>query len=364
MQINRETIEELAIGGLILGAGGGGSKELGLQAAYASLEYGEPRMIPIDQLKDDDIVVTISGVGSPASNGAYIDNSYYDRILEILTKELGQQPAALIPSEMGGASSFGPFIAAAINDIPILDAACNGRAHPLGTMGSMGLNETKGFRTIQVAMGGDLSKDQLVEITARGSVPDTASLVLSTAIRAGGLVVVARNPVPVRYIRDNAAIGCYSQSLNVGRAHARGKTGMDKIKNVADVLGGKILCQGEINGYQLETRNGLDIGGFNICSDKTYSIKFWNEYMAIDSDGERLYTFPDYMMTFDLETGYPITTANVTEARRVAVVTAPCSNLLLGGGMYESSGYKAVEEAIGIPMLPYVQDLVAKTKNY
>ena len=360
MTITREMIEEFAIGGLILGAGGGGSKEMGLSAGYAALEYGEPRMIPVEELKDDDIVVTISGVGSPASKGAYIDNSYYNRILEMITEELGQKPAALIPSEMGGSSSFGPFIASAINGIPALDAACNGRAHPLGTMGSMGLNETKGYRTVQVAMGGDQSTDHLVEMTAKGSVPDTASLVLSAAIRAGGLVVVARNPVPVKYVREKAAVGCYSHSLKVGKAHMSGTTALEKITNVAEVLDGRILCQGEIRDYKLETRNGLDVGGFSVHSDKTYKVSFWNEYMAIDSEGERLYTFPDYMMTFDLETGEPITTANIAEGIKVAIVTAPRSSLILGGGMYEASGYRAVEEATGLPMLPYVQDLITR----
>ncbi|MBP1920126.1 DUF917 family protein [Youngiibacter multivorans] len=360
MTLDRKTIEELATGGVILGAGGGGSKEMGLKAGLASFEYGEPRMIQVDKLEDSDMVVTISGVGSPASKGAYIENSYYNKIIEILTEELGQKPAALIPSEMGGSSSFGPFIASAINGIPVLDAACNGRAHPLGTMGSMGLNETKGYKTIQVAMGGDPAADHMIEMTAKGSVPDTASLVLATAIRAGGLVVVARNPVPVKYVKEKAAVGCYTHSLEVGKAHMAGKTAMEKIKNVADALGGKILCQGEINSYMLETRNGLDVGGFIVNDGKEYSIKFWNEYMAIDCEGERLFTFPDYMMTFELEKGEPITTANITEGISVAVVTAPRTSLILGGGMFEASGYKAVEDAIGIPMLPYVQDLVNK----
>lgn len=360
MTIDRKTIEELATGGVILGAGGGGSKEMGMKAGLASLEYGEPKMIPIDELGDGDIVVTISGVGSPASKGAYIENSYYNRIIELITKELGQKPAALIPSEMGGSSSFGPFIASAINGIPILDAACNGRAHPLGTMGSMGLNETKGYKTIQAAMGGDPAEDHLIEMTVKGSVPDTASLVLSTAIRAGGLVVVARNPVPVKYVKEKAAVGCYTHSLEVGRAHIAGKTADEKIQNVADILGGKVLCKGEICGYKLETRNGLDVGGFCIADNKEYSIRFWNEYMAVDSEGERLFTFPDYMMTFDLETGEPVTTANIADGIKVAVVTAPRSSLILGGGMYEASGYRAVEDAIGIPMLQYVRDLVSK----
>ncbi|MBO1265142.1 DUF917 family protein [Proteiniclasticum sp. SCR006] len=358
MKLNKENIEALALGGLILGAGGGGSSEMGKATGLESLTYGEPIMMKASELNEDDIVVTISGVGSPASTQAYVENEYYNRILEELTKELGKRPAALIPSEMGGASSFGPFIASAINGIPILDAACNGRAHPLGTMGSMGLHEKRGYQTIQVAMGGDPTKDRFIRMTASGSVGNTASLVLSAAIRAGGLVAVARNPVPASYVKEHAAIGCYSQSLSIGKAFLSGRTPDEKIGKVLEVLNGRIIRAGKILGYTLETRSGLDVGWFTMEGETELKVWFWNEYMAIEEDGKRIHTFPDFMMTFEKEEGTPLTTANIRDGIEVVLVAADRKNLLLGAGMHEASGYRAVEEALGIPVLPYVRDLI------
>ena len=363
MQLSKETMEALAMGGLILGAGGGGSMEEGLKTGFASLDYGSPTMISVEELSPEDVVVTISGVGSPASTEAYVEPNYYNRILELLTKELGQKPKALMPSEMGGASSFGPFVASAVNGIPVLDAACNGRAHPLGTMGSLGLSEKKDHRTIQVALGGDPNKDQQVELIAKGSVNHTASLVLSSAILAGGLVVVARNPVKADFVKTNAAVGCYSQSLEIGKAHLKGKTPEEKIGNVLSLLNGRVLCEGVVDTYQLETRNGLDVGSMTLSGEQEYKVHFWNEYMAIEEDGVRIFTFPDFMMTFHKETGMPLTTAMINEGMEVVLCAASRENLILGGGMREVSGYRKIEEALGIPMLNYVPEVAAKTQE-
>lgn len=358
MKIDKEIVKQMAVGSIILGAGGGGSAADGEETALSALELGAVELKSVDEFKDDDIVVTISGVGSPASKESFSTNEDYNLILKLLTEKLGRKPAALIPSEMGGSSSFGPFVAAAMNQIPILDAACNGRAHPLGTMGAMGLNEKQNYETIQAAIGGNPEKNRHIEMVATGSVSDTASLVRSAAVRAGGLVVVARNPVTVGYVKEHAAVGCYSQSIKLGKSYLEGKTADEKIKNVIDFLNGRIMCRGKITNYNLETRNGLDVGGFEIISDTKAEIAFWNEFMSVSVNGKRVYTFPDFMMTFDAETGLPVTTAEIENGKDVILTAASCKNLILGGGMYEKSSYKAVEEALEIDMFTYVKNLI------
>lgn len=359
MKITKSLVEPLAYGGLILGAGGGGSLQAGMQTALNALDFGTPEIISLEDLADEEIVVTISGVGSPASKTSYIENDDYIRALQLLEEKTKCKTGALIPCEMGGSSSFVPFLSAALNNIPILDAPCNGRAHPLGTMGSLGLSE-QNAQTTQAACGGDGKKDRHVELVVSGTVGQAASIVLSAAIQAGGLVVVARNPVPVSYIRSHAAIGAYAQSLQVGEAYLSGTTPLDKVRNVANVLQGTIIAEGVITDYRLETRNGLDVGSFTISGgNKSISMYFWNEYMALDIDGNRTFTFPDFMMTFDARTGMPFTSAEVEEGKPCYLVASKHENLILGAGMYECSAYKAVEMALGIEMVPYCLDLFA-----
>ncbi len=87
-------------------------------------------------------------------------------------------------------------------------------------------------------------------------------------------------------------------------------------------------------------------------------MHFWNEYMALEIDGERTYTFPDFMMTFDARTGLPFTSAEIEEGRPCFLAAAKRDKLILGAGMRERSGYKAVEASLGIEMLRYCGDLI------
>ncbi len=358
MIITEELLESLALGGVILGAGGGGSAQSGLKTARQALTLGTPRLLSVDEVAEDEIVVTISGVGSPASKQSYVDTNDYIRILQNLEEKTKQKTGALIPSEIGGASSFGPFICSALNNIPILDAPCNGRAHPLGTMGSLGLSE-KNAQTVQVASGGDPKENRHVEVVISGTVNQAASIVLNSAIQAGGLVAVGRNPMPVSYIKDHAAVGAYEQSMKVGNAFLSGASITEKIQNVVDVLNGSIIAEGVISDYKLETRNGLDVGSF-IIKNGTSEIQmfFWNEYMALEIDGKRHFTFPDFMMTFDAETGLPFTSAEVKNGKKCYLIAAKKENLILGAGMRERSGYEAIEKALGIDMVKYNTDLL------
>lgn len=332
----------------------------GVQGAREALNAGPVELKSVDGIDGDAIVVTISGVGSPASRTSHVEGKDYLRAVELLERKTGCRVGALIASEIGGGSSFGPFHCAAMMKLPVLDAPCNGRAHPLGTMGSLGLAE-KNAQTTHAACGGNAADHRYLEMVASGTVAQAASLVLSSAIQAGGVVAVARNPMPASYIRTHAAVGAYAQALKIGEAYLAGNTASAKVRNVADAIGGSIVAEGSISGYRLETRNGLDVGSFSIAgpgSGTTMTMHIWNEYMALDIDGQRACTFPDFMMTFDARTGMPFTSAEIEEGRPCFLVTANRDRLILGAGMREASGYRAIESALGIEMLRYCGDLV------
>ncbi|MFC4596836.1 DUF917 family protein [Cohnella hongkongensis] len=352
-------IMPLSVGGTILGGGGGGESRIGIDTARKAFESpSAPTLIQLDDLADDDLVLTISAVGAPSAEYQHIDYRDYVNVIDIFERNAGGEIKALIANEMGGISSFNPFVPSAFKGIPLIDGACNGRAHPLGTMGAMRLAE-KGYESVQAVSGGKPQTSRRVEMWTRGSIESASALVRQAAVAAGGLVVVARNPVTKRYLAENAALGCLSQSCAIGEAHMRGSTPSDKIANVLDMLGGRIVCEGAVSRLVLEIRGGLDWGRFDIVGEADrYRTYIWNEYMAVDFNGERLSTFPDLIMTFDKATGRPLTSAELSEGREVVLAVAPRSRLRLGSGMSERSGYAAIEEALQIAMVPYVQELI------
>ena len=207
MILERSDIAPLSLGAQVLGGGGGGSAEQGLRSAAAALEMGPVELIPAEALPEEALVATVSGVGAPSRGGTMYTSAHYLRALELLEQRLGQAVAAFIPSEMGGNAAFGPFLTAAARGLPLVDAACDGRAHPLGTMGSL-----------QAACGGSRDDGTYTELACSGSVATAAGLCRQAADLAGGRVAVVRNPVTTGYLLRTGALGTYTQALALGRA--------------------------------------------------------------------------------------------------------------------------------------------------
>src|SRR5690606_17691604 len=92
------------------------------------------------------------------------------------------------------------------------------------------------------------------------------------------------------------------------------------------------------------TTGGSGVGRLRIDS---YEITFWNEYMTLEINGERLATFPDLIMTLDVETGRPVVSAAVEKGKKLVIMTVPKENLLLGSTMRNSKLFKPIEKVVG-----------------
>ena len=353
MILNEEVLKHALIGGTILGGGGGGSREEGILLGREALKYGSPELMPIEVLKDEDIVVTVSAVGAPAAKDKYITGDDYVRTIELLKKISGKDIAGIITNENGGIATINGWLQSAKLGIPLIDAPCNGRAHPTGVMGSIGLHSLENYVTYQAAAGGNKENGMYTEIMTKGSIDNTAKLVRQAAIAAGGLVAVARNPVSVKYLKKNAAIGGIHHAIELGKAFYEGleESGEKAVKNVAEVLNGIILTEGTIRRFNLNTSGGFDVGSLWV---NEYELTFWNEYMTAEADGKRIATFPDLIMTFDKNTGFPVTSAEIKNGQEIIIIKADRSNLKLGSGMKDKKLFEDVEKILDKEIIKYV----------
>lgn len=360
MEIRKSDLEAIAIGGLILGGGGGGSSLEGQKIGEEAFRHTDVlKVIDVSELPANANVLTISAVGAPSATEQYVKAEDYLTVIDLLEKVEGVKVDALITNEMGGGSSFNAFIPSVLKNIPMLDVSCNGRAHPLGTMGAMGLSENNEFITTQTAVGGNPQHQKHIEMVVKGTVPKTSNLVRQAAVEAGGLVVVARNAVSKEYIEQHAALGSLTQSLELGKRFLAAKSFEEKITAIITFLGGKVACRGKVTDLHLEMEGGLDKGSFIINEEEEKHILYiWNEYMALEKNGVRQATFPDLLMTFDEETSLPVTSAEIKDGQNICVIQVPYKHLLLGAGMKERTGYERIEETLSIEMLSFVGDLL------
>ena len=349
-RIDDDWVEAAVLGGGILGGGGGGSIEEGMRLGRLALELGHPTMLDLAEVPEDSLILTVSAVGAPSTKQRPVP-SHFVKAVKLLMDHVDGEIGGLMTNEMGGSASVNGLIQSAILQVPLIDAACNGRAYPIGTMGAMGLSMREGFISEQAAVGGTKENGNYVEIYGEGSLPILTKLIIKASHEAGGLIAVARHPLPAYYIKKNAAVGALSQTVRLGRAYQKGRAGEEKIQKAVEVLGGKVVACANVDSVKLTVKEGLDVGKVLIGD---LEITFWNEYMTLERQGKRLATFPDLIMTMDAETGYPISSADLKRDQRIAVIVAPKENLILGTGMQDSRLFYDVEKVVGKEIVRYI----------
>lgn len=350
--LTREMVEAASLGGCLLGGGGGGSLARGRAIGELAVQVGQPRLARLEELAESAVIVTVSAVGAPAAEHQFCTPMYYVRAVELLRRS-GLDIAGLITSENGGLATLNGWFQSAVLDIPVVDAPCNGRAHPTGTMGSIGLNKLAGYVSRQAAVGGSPDRGAYTEIVVSAQVAEAARLVRQAAVSAQGMVAVARNPVSVAYARQHAAGGAVSQAIELGkRMLAAGPAGAAPA--AAGFLSGEVVATGEVCDLALETAGGFDVGRLGIRAGKAeYRLTFWNEFMTLEREGRRLATFPDLIATVDASSGLPLPTADLRDGARVALVIAPRRSLILGAGMRDPELFRDAEKAVGLDIIRY-----------
>lgn len=354
INLNNEILEYALIGGCILGGGGGGSIKGGREVGNKALEFGTPKLCSIDEINEDAIILTVSGVGAPAAQLKYVDSDDYINTVNKFIKTTGINVGGIITNENGGSATVNGWVQSVKLGIPLIDAPCNGRAHPTGVMGSMGLHKITDYETCQSVSGGNPKIGMHIDAVIKGSLDKTASLVRQCAVEAGGTVAVARNPVTAKYVKENAAVGGISQAIELGKRFYKGieKSPQDAINDVVEFLNGEVVVSGFVKNFKLETTGGFDVGILNV---ENVELTFWNEYMTLEKDGVRLSTFPDLIMTFDKSTGYPVTSAELYENQEVIVIKTNKENIKLGITMSQMDLFEVVEKILNKEVIKYIK---------
>jgi hypothetical protein len=356
IRLDELTIEAAVLGGAVFGGGGGGWIEEGRRLARSAFSNGLRGILPLDALPGDAVLLTVSAVGAPSAGCDLLAPKDYVRAVELFRKKTGLKIDGLISSEVGALGVVNGWVQSAALHIPVVDAPCNGRAHPLGLMGSMGLHRQKEYVCRQTAVGGSRQKGNRVEAYFEGSIEDASKEVRTAAIEAGGMVAVARNPVSAGYVRRNGAPGAVGKAIDLGRLLLKNLGSGPKLtyKKIYDHLGVDFIVKGKVNQVVLKTEGGLDVGMVRLRTRNfSYELTFWNEYVTLERDGIRLATFPDLIMTFDAQTVWPLISAQVREGSEVVVIVMLSEQLILGAGARDRGLLRRVEKAVGKDILIY-----------
>ncbi len=309
---------------------------MGTRLGLLSVSAGDLYLTFPDEVDAECTAITCSLVGAPGASSPRVTPRDFLRSVQNLIDQLGlaREEVVLISNENGATATVNGWWQAAALGIRLADIPCNGRAHPLGIMGAMGLEHQSDYRSHQAAVGGDPQAERYCEVYVQGDLPAASGVIRSTSETAGGLVAVARNPVSADYALEHGAPGGVAQALRLGEAWLAAETAQKRMKAVQQITAGEVVATGRLQDVRIVTRAGFSVGTVCIGGDGgEMQIEVVNEFMTLQGPGGMNARFPDLICLFD-DQGSPLDATQLAGRTGDAVhIMVVCRDeLILGAG--------------------------------
>ncbi|GFE51200.1 hypothetical protein So717_29530 [Roseobacter cerasinus] len=330
-EVTDADLDAIEIGAAILGTGGGGNPYIGKLRCREELKKGNCiPVIPLDELADDAVVVSLGGIGAPVVGVEKIEEGEEClRALRALEQELDVKVDALISVEIGGANSMEPMLTAAQAGLPVVDGDGMGRAFPEMQMCTWSIY---GHRECPAAMA-----DEKGSIVVIRETPDDVWLeriARSVVVAMGAAAGLASQPMRGDFVKRAAVPNTITQARNLGRAvldaHARHA---DPVQTVINQENGQLLMTAKIVDLERHLKGGFAVGhltleGFGAYRGDRGRIDLQNEFLVFRRNGVVEVCVPDLIVVLDSDTGLPITTEMLRYGQRIAVVGLPAHKLM------------------------------------
>ncbi|CQR55608.1 DUF917 domain-containing protein [Paenibacillus riograndensis] len=356
-ELTRDDVFAAVKGGSVFASGGGGWVDHGLEIGHAALSIGRPKLLSVEELPDDAIILTCTAIGAPAGRDWQMLGKDYIRAVQLVIDHYDGKIAGVMTPQNGMSSTINGWLPAAALGLAVIDATGDIRAHPTGKMGSLGLASSIDYETIQAVAGGRPELGSYIELVVKGTPARTSNILRTASDMAGGFIAAARHPLPAKYIKEHAALGGISIALELGQAiiQAEPEGPEAVLKAVVRKTKGKILGRGKVISKNVRYSGAFDIGTIDVeVAKNVFRLHVMNEYMAVDDrSSKRLATFPDVITTIDAATGLPVSVGDVVEGMELAVFAIDKSRIPLSASVKDPTVYPEVEEVLGIDLQSY-----------
>jgi DUF917 family protein len=320
-------LDDIAVGGAILGTGGGGDPYIGkLMAQQAIRKYGPVRLIDVDEMKDDELAVPCAMMGAPTVMVEKIPQG--GEIMEAfrkLERFLGKKIGAVLCAEAGGLNSTIPFIVGAAARLPVIDGDGMGRAYPEIQMVTFTMH---GVSATPMVVVDDKGNSILLETIDNKW---TERLARTATIEMGGSVLIALYPMLGRVAKKASVRGTLSLARRLGQILRESRaTHAGAVAAIVSQLSAATIFHGRVTDIERRTVGGFARGdakfaGVDQYRGHDYRIEFQNEFLIAERDGEPMVTTPDLITLLDVDTGAPITTETIRFGLRVVAIAIPCA---------------------------------------
>ena len=321
--VDKKSLNAIALGGAVLGSGGGGDPYVGRLMTQQSIEKsGGVKVIDIESLPDDALILPIAMMGAPTVMvEKFPSGNEFAQLIPMIEKMLTKPVSAILCAEAGGLNSTIPFVAASKLGLPIIDGDAMGRAFPELQMVTFTLG---GISATPMAM---------VDEKGNGCTFDTISnvwtekLARAITIQMGGSAMCSLYPVTAKECKDYLIRGSLSLIHHIGNIIE--KHSFNAYEILVKELNGKHLFQGRVRDVERRTEGGWNRGivrleGIDEFVNRDAKIDFQNEFLVAMEGDAILATTPDLICVFDANTGAPVTAETIKYGLAVNVLGLPC----------------------------------------
>ena len=321
--LDPDSLRALARGCAVLGAGGGGDTYLSLlQALQATEDFGQVRLVDLDELPDEALVMPCGGIGAPTVSIEKIENGNEgERLREQLEYLTGRRVAALMASEIGGGNGVLPVTWCARMGLPLADADGMGRAFPEVPQVTMQLAGISPSPAVMTDERGNL----IVFRTISGDWMER--LERAAAVEFGGAACSTEFSLTAAQARGATVRDSVSLAIRIGEA-VIGATG-SPVAALAAEIGAFRLVTGKISDVERRTTSGFVRGsvvveGLGEDAGRLIRLELQNENLVALERGRVLASVPDLITVVDSETADAIATERIRYGQRVTVIAFPC----------------------------------------
>lgn len=326
-EIRLEDMDNIALGGAFLGTGGGGDPYIGrLMSEQAIRDNGSVKVLDVDSLADDALVVPVAMMGAPTVMLEKLPRGDEAlAALKSLENYLGRKADAVFCIEAGGLNSTIPIAVAATAGLPIIDGDGMGRAFPELQMVSMTIHKIAACPMVI----SDEKGNSLVLNTVDNLSTEKFARVIT--VEMGGTGLIALYPMTGAEAKKAVLRDSLSLINTIGNIiYAEQSANRNPAERLKNELNGIGLFEGRVIDVERRTEGGFARGtakieGIGPYDGHTLILSFQNEFLMAETDrGEVRAMTPDLICLLDLETGTPITTEQIRYGFRVIVFGLPC----------------------------------------
>lgn len=321
--LNIQEVEDILVGCTILGTGGGGSLNEGLDAVRNAFDKGfDFKFMDFDDIKDDAYYINpyFCGSVSPDEEKNELSN---ELIMAVRSLEDYMKICfdGVVSIEYGGGNTGQAMAAAAEMGKFIVDCDAAGRAVPELQFSTYFITD-KPICPFSVATKyGDVAIFPHVKDDLRAE-----ALSRYLAVASEGSVGMADHPIKGELLKKSVIPGALSYAGKVGKARREAvENNNDPIEEIIKAADGYLLFEGSVSHADWQKKNGFTVGtisldGLGFYSNNNFKIWYKNENMISWKNDEPYVTCPDLICIVDNVSGYPITNPNCKIGDNVAVL--------------------------------------------